>query len=220
MLCLADTLNHLMFLPVASQYELRKLQSEGLQVLTVADYDARTLLHLAAAEGKQKVLRYILRQQRKQRQWNTSPQDRWGRTPLDDANAGEHTACIKLLKVAEESAGTTVMNVSRTSCILRALVSTAWIYLTETLLWLALPQAADVLLKKLSKRNGMLRSRFLSAVVDDANEAEEAEEDETTDAEDSEAEIEEGQSLGGGRAFNRVDSIDHANALSHPARVL
>ena len=76
MLCLADTLNHLMFLPVASQYELRKLQSEGLQVLTVADYDARTLLHLAAAEGKQKVLRYILRQQRKQRQRRQQRQKR------------------------------------------------------------------------------------------------------------------------------------------------
>lgn len=45
-----------------------------------ADYDHRTALHLAAAEGREQVVRYLLESGA-----NANPKDRWGGTPLDDA---------------------------------------------------------------------------------------------------------------------------------------
>ena len=82
-------------------------------MLDIADYDSRTLLHLAAAEGKHRVLKYILRRLGSKRLRAANRNDRWGQTPLDDAKAGGHTACVKLLEIAQERAGSDVLNVSQ-----------------------------------------------------------------------------------------------------------
>ena len=58
-----------------------------------ADYDGRTALHLAAAEGQLDVVRYLLTA-------GTDPQpvDRWGGTPLSDAEGNRHTDVADLLR--------------------------------------------------------------------------------------------------------------------------
>jgi hypothetical protein len=194
---------------VLPQYELRKLQSEGLNVLDVADYDSRTLIHLAAAEGKQRVLKYLLRRQRATGDTNlkaVTRNDRWGRTPLDDAKAGNHTACIKLLEIAQERAGSAVMNVSGLTH------STAYVVAQHEAATDADPfcqctrvcdQAADVLIGALHKR----KTRFLSAVVD----AEQEEEEDEDEEEGGPARPH--QNLRAGRTVNRVESIDFANGI-------
>jgi len=48
--------------------------------LDLADYDLRSPLHLAAAEGHLDVVRYFIAQQAE-----LNPLDRWGNTPLADA---------------------------------------------------------------------------------------------------------------------------------------
>jgi glutaminase len=61
----------------------------------MADYDGRTALHLAAAEGQLEVVRYLLA-------IGTEPQpvDRWGGTPLSDAEGNGHTQVVDLLRQA------------------------------------------------------------------------------------------------------------------------
>ncbi|EGT54197.1 hypothetical protein CAEBREN_07722 [Caenorhabditis brenneri] len=60
------------------------------------DYDNRTVLHVAAAEGDVVTLEYVLSKW----QEDPDPHDRYERTPLDDAKHFNHTACIKLLEEA------------------------------------------------------------------------------------------------------------------------
>lgn len=60
------------------------------------DYDDRTVLHVAAAEGDVVTLEYVLSKW----QEDPNPCDRYDRTPLDDAKHFNHTACVKLLEEA------------------------------------------------------------------------------------------------------------------------
>jgi len=69
--------------------ELQRLNAMGAD-LNAADYDGRTAMHLAAAEGQFEVVKYFIN-----KDVNLSPKDRWGGTPLKDARKGKH------LKVAE-----------------------------------------------------------------------------------------------------------------------
>ncbi|MEM7022612.1 MAG: glutaminase A [Pseudomonadota bacterium] len=58
---------------------IRRLVAQGVP-LDLADYDLRSPLHLAAAEGHAGIVRYLIAQA-----VEVNPRDRWGNTPLDDA---------------------------------------------------------------------------------------------------------------------------------------
>ncbi|PAV81497.1 hypothetical protein WR25_16621 [Diploscapter pachys] len=60
------------------------------------DYDDRTALHVAASEGDVACLEYLLSKWRE----SPEPQDRFGRTPLDDAKFFKHEESIQMLQKA------------------------------------------------------------------------------------------------------------------------
>jgi len=72
--------------------ELQRLSAMGAD-LNAADYDGRTAIHLAAAEGQLEVVKYFIN-----KNVNLSPKDRWGGTPLKDANKGKHYEVAELLE--------------------------------------------------------------------------------------------------------------------------
>ena len=71
---------------------LRRLHGEQMD-LQQGDYDLRSPMHLAAAEGHADVVQFLL-------QCGVDPNrtDRWGGTPLEDAMHGQHDAVIDQLK--------------------------------------------------------------------------------------------------------------------------
>ena len=71
-----------------------------------ADYDARTALHLAAAEGRKDVLAFLLGLE--DAAAHVSSPDRWGGTPLDDATRHGSSGCEQLLRSAGAVAGTAI----------------------------------------------------------------------------------------------------------------
>ncbi|VDK27820.1 unnamed protein product [Gongylonema pulchrum] len=60
------------------------------------DYDDRTVLHVAAANGNENVLKFLLKR------WQESPDpvDRFGRKPIDDAITFGHESCAEILRTA------------------------------------------------------------------------------------------------------------------------
>lgn len=70
--------------------EIKKLLARGLNVNT-ADYDGRTALHLAAADGHKDIVNYLIGQGAK------SLKDRWGQLPIDEAKSKNHECIIKIL---------------------------------------------------------------------------------------------------------------------------
>uniref|UniRef100_A0A336LR31 glutaminase n=2 Tax=Culicoides sonorensis TaxID=179676 RepID=A0A336LR31_CULSO len=64
---------------------LRRHKLSGMDV-TMADYDGRTALHLASAEGNLDCVQFLL----EQCSVPHSPRDRWGNTPLDEAETFGH----------------------------------------------------------------------------------------------------------------------------------
>lgn len=58
---------------------ISRLHVQGLD-LNHGDYDKRTPLHLAAAAGHIDIVKYLIEQGA-----DPSPRDRWGATPLNDA---------------------------------------------------------------------------------------------------------------------------------------
>ena len=71
--------------------EIKKIEAKGID-LNSADYDGRTALHLAASEGQQEVVDYLI-----QRNVKGDLKDRWGGTPIKDAKRGKHTGIINVL---------------------------------------------------------------------------------------------------------------------------
>lgn len=71
--------------------EMRRLVALGVDPES-HDYDRRTALHIAASEGKLKALRYLLALG-----VNINPVDRWGKTPLDDAETQAHQGAVSML---------------------------------------------------------------------------------------------------------------------------
>ena len=73
---------------------VQRLVARGIR-LDGADYDLRTPLHLAAAEGQYQMVKYFIDQE-----ISLSPCDRWGNTPLDEARRHGHDRIVELLSCA------------------------------------------------------------------------------------------------------------------------
>ncbi len=73
-------------------HEIQRLVASGVN-LEEGDYDGRTGMHLAASEGQEAVVRYLIA-----KEVDINPKDRWGGTPLADAKRGNHTKVVELLE--------------------------------------------------------------------------------------------------------------------------
>ena len=72
--------------------EIMQLYANGIN-LEETDYDGRTPLHLAAAEGNIEIVQYILKKVK-----NYNPVDRWGQTPLVEAKKNNHLDIVKCIE--------------------------------------------------------------------------------------------------------------------------
>ncbi len=71
---------------------IQRLTVRGLD-LNAADYDKRTPMHLAAAEGQENIVRFFIGEG-----VDLNPRDRWGGTPLDDAYRHGHVKVGELIE--------------------------------------------------------------------------------------------------------------------------
>ena len=71
--------------------EIRRLVAAGVE-LNEMDYDGRTCLHLAAAENKMAVVKFLV-----SKNVNLTPKDRWNNTPIDEAKRSGHTDMVNFL---------------------------------------------------------------------------------------------------------------------------
>lgn len=74
---------------------LNAIHAAGFSLSLTPNADARTALHVAAADGNAKVVEHLL-----ELRADSSPSDRWGRTPLDDAMRFGHPEVVRLLREA------------------------------------------------------------------------------------------------------------------------
>jgi glutaminase len=61
-------------------------------IVSMSDYDGRTPLHLAASEGHMEVVKLLL-----EKGAPVNAKDRWGGTPLEDAERGRHEEIKQIL---------------------------------------------------------------------------------------------------------------------------
>ena len=72
--------------------ELKYRMKQNIGSVNELDYDMRTPLHLAAAEGHEHIITLLLNAGA-----SVDAVDRWGHTPRDDAFKHHHAGCVKLL---------------------------------------------------------------------------------------------------------------------------
>lgn len=71
--------------------EIKRAVALGVDI-NKSDYDKRTALHLAAAEGHEDIVKYLIRKGA-----DINAIDRWGKKPLDDAIMNNNISIIELL---------------------------------------------------------------------------------------------------------------------------
>ncbi|MEM7449514.1 MAG: glutaminase A [Myxococcota bacterium] len=74
--------------------------------VNVSDYDGRTPLHLAAAEGRATMVAFFLKLKERGIHVDLNVHDRWGGTPLDDAITHVRSDVVELLRAAGAAEGT------------------------------------------------------------------------------------------------------------------
>ena len=103
--------------------QFRKLdetkESVTKRLVDSADYDRRTCVHLAAAEGHEEILSFLL-----ENGASTHPKDRWGNTPLHEVRkAIRHLdqlhSAVGYIATQEESALRSATRTSSSSCPVR-----------------------------------------------------------------------------------------------------
>ncbi|KAI5749714.1 hypothetical protein M8J76_009580 [Diaphorina citri] len=72
---------------------LRRFKFSGID-MTLSDYDGRTALHLAAAEGHEECVLFLLNHCG----CDVTAKDRWGKTPLDEAKTFKRDRIIQILE--------------------------------------------------------------------------------------------------------------------------
>lgn len=77
--------------------EIYRLEAEGVSTNT-ADYDGRTPLHLAVCENQIEVVKHLIN-----KGVHLTPKDRWGNTPVDDAQKFKQNEIRTLLEDAVKS---------------------------------------------------------------------------------------------------------------------
>ncbi|KAI6195891.1 Ankyrin and Glutaminase domain containing protein [Aphelenchoides besseyi] len=88
---------------------VRRLYIKG-EDLNCIDYDGRSALHVAASEGHDEIVKFLLKCG-----VNADHKDRWGRTALEDANHFNHHLCASLLiQAMKQPSGTTSLTVIET----------------------------------------------------------------------------------------------------------
>ncbi|CAI4232812.1 unnamed protein product [Auanema sp. JU1783] len=74
---------------------MRRLYMQDVD-LSTSDYDKRTALHVAASEGNLPMIKFLVNVAKVK----VDTMDRWGRTPLDDANFFKHPECARFIEKA------------------------------------------------------------------------------------------------------------------------
>ncbi|KAI6193256.1 Glutaminase [Aphelenchoides besseyi] len=88
---------------------VRRLYIKG-EDLNCIDYDGRSALHVAASEGHDEIVKFLLKCG-----VDADHKDRWGRTALEDANHFNHPLCASLLiQAMKQPPGTTSLTVVET----------------------------------------------------------------------------------------------------------
>ena len=89
-----DTIVSLLYAAAAGDLATLKTHKFLGHNMNASDYDGRTPLHLAAAEGQQDCVRFLLYKC----EVEPGPRDRWGFTPLSEAERAGHLAVSRLLE--------------------------------------------------------------------------------------------------------------------------